>query len=223
MRRPAHWFTSFAIALLAPVWLSAAALRICADGKSDYVIVSEGHSLKTFANLRGASELQSCIAQMTGVQLPIVDCAGSLPEHAIIVGNNPFTQALGVQLDPKLGDDGFVLKTIGHRIVLAGSGRRGSLYACYDLLEKLGVRWFTTTITRVPHRSTLSVDDLDETQIPSFEYREPYFTEALEPNWCAHLRCQLELGPARRRLRRTDALRPRVRSHHTSHHSGHAL
>src|SRR5262249_46321009 len=81
------------------------------------------------------------------------------------------------------GNDGFVLKTIGDRIVIAGPGPRGSMYGTYDVLEKLGVRWFTQKVTRIPKKTTVDLPALDETQVPAFEYREPYFTEAFDKDW----------------------------------------
>jgi hypothetical protein len=161
--------------------------KIVKHGRSDYVIVCNTAPMAAYADLRGARTLQTYIAQMTGVTLPIMQPVGPVPDHAIIVGVNADTDALGIHLDPaKLGDEGFIIKTIGNRLVLAGPGPRGSMYACNTFLDHLGVRWFTSKVTAIPHLATIQVTDIDETQIPSFEYREPYFTEALEPDWAAH-------------------------------------
>ncbi|HWB53765.1 MAG TPA: DUF4838 domain-containing protein, partial [Tepidisphaeraceae bacterium] len=163
-------------------------LTIVQDGKSDYSIVCNNAVPDDDANLRGARELQADIAQMTGATLPILSSASPLPKHAIIVGVNRATQEIGIHFDDKkLGDEGFIMKTLGDHIVLAGPGPRGSMYACFTFLDRLGVRWFTSKVTYIPDdHGTLTVPDLDETQIPSFEYRESYFTEAFEPDWAAH-------------------------------------
>jgi hypothetical protein len=165
-----------------------AKVTIVQDGKSDYVIVCDNAIPAGDANLRGAHELQADIARMTGATLPILSSASLLPEHAIIVGVNRATEALGIHFDAaKLGDEGFIMKTLGDRIVLAGPGSRASMYACFTFLDRLGVRWFTSKVTYIPDdHGALVVPDLDATQIPSFEYREPYFTEADEPDWAAH-------------------------------------
>jgi hypothetical protein len=161
--------------------------KLVKHGRSDYVIVCNSAPMVAYADLRGARTLQTYIAQMTGVTLPIMQPVGPVPDHAIIVGVNADTDALGIHLYPaKLGDEGFIIKTIGDRLVLAGPGSRGTMYACNTFLDHLGVRWFTSKVTEIPHLSTIHVADMDETQIPSFEYREPYFTEALEPDWAAH-------------------------------------
>jgi hypothetical protein len=62
------------------------------------------------------------------------------------------------------------------------------MYGCTALLEKLGVRWFTPAVTLLPKANDLSLPATDERQSPAFEYREPYFTEAMEKDWAARLR-----------------------------------
>lgn len=135
----------------------------------------------------GARELAEHLERMTGVRPQVVVEAEPLPERALIVGPCRALAALGVELDPELlGEEGFVLKSVGERLVAAGPGRRGTLYACLTLLEKLGVRWFTPTVTRVPRRETLDLSKWDEVGIPDFEYREPYFAEAFDRGFAFH-------------------------------------
>ena len=39
--------------------------------------------------------------------------------------------------------DGFVIRTVGDRVLIAGRGARGTLYGAYAFLEEpLGVRWY---------------------------------------------------------------------------------
>ena len=138
---------------------------------------------------RGASELQSHLKQITGVEPAIQTDPDALPPQAILVGQSRHTDALGVKTDAaKLGPEGFVLKTVGQRIVIAGGRQRGTMYGCSTFLEKLGVRWLTPKVTVVPKPATLALPDLDETQTPAFEYREPYFTEAFDKDWAARLK-----------------------------------
>jgi hypothetical protein len=93
-----------------------------------------------------------------------------------------------VRADAALGPEGFVLRTVGPRLVVAGGGPRGTMYGCAELLERLGVRWFTPTVTRVPKKPTLALPVLNETQSPAFEYREPFFWEAFDRDWAARNR-----------------------------------
>src|SRR5438874_4019505 len=115
------------------------ALTLAKDGKSDYVIVLAQSPLP--ANARAAKELQTHFKQMTGVELPIRDDSQHPPAHSIIVGPNRFLEA-----DKVLGNDGFMLTTSEQKLVIIGLGPRGTMYGVYELLEKLGVRWFTAKV-----------------------------------------------------------------------------
>lgn len=162
-------------------------MTLVRSGKSSYVIVLGVEASPS--ERRGAKEIQAHLKQMCGAALPIVTDSEPLPRRAVLVGRSRHTDALGVKLNfDALGKEGFVLKTVGNHIVIAGSGLRGTMYGCYTFLEKLGVRWFTPKVTRVPQRKTVTLPALDEMQTPAFEYREPFFTEAQDKDWAARNR-----------------------------------
>jgi hypothetical protein len=142
------------------------------------------------AEKRAADELRTHLKQMAGVEPPLSTDDQPKPHGAILLGaSNTHLKPLNVTLDPaKLGEEGFLLRTVGDDVIVAGAGPRGTLYGATTLLEKLGVRWFTPSITRVPNRKTIPLDALDEIQLPAFEYRQPYIKEALDKNWAARLK-----------------------------------
>ncbi len=81
-----------------------------------------------------------------------MSASANLPAHAILIGRGPWTDKLENPPDWKaLGDEGFLLRTDGDRVIIAGSPVRGAMYGCYEFLEKLGVRWYTPTYTSLPH------------------------------------------------------------------------
>lgn len=86
------------------------------------------------------------------------------------------------------GPVGFLLRTAGRNLIIAGGRQRGAMYGVYLFLEKLGCRWFTPQVSRIPKLSTVRIPPLDETHKPSFEYREPFFTEAFDKDWAARNR-----------------------------------
>ena len=58
------------------------------------------------------------------------------------LGNTAKAKKLGVNT-AKLADDEWVIKTDRNDVVIAGGGRRGTLYGVYIFIEKyLGVRYF---------------------------------------------------------------------------------
>jgi hypothetical protein len=179
---------AFAGARVVSAAAAAADLPLVTDGRCDYSIVLPANA--TPAERRAGDELRAHLKQMSGAELPVISDDQPLPARAIVLGGkNRHLDTLGVKLDPdKLGEEGFVLHTVGERVVIAGTGRRGTMYAATTLLEKLGVRWLTPSITRVPKRSTVALPALDETQVPAFEYREPFFLEALDKDWAARLK-----------------------------------
>src|SRR5438477_3338868 len=114
------------VAFLSICSLSQADLTLVENGHSPYVIVLAPDA--SAADTRGARDIQLFLRQMTGADLPILAENDGLPAHAIVVGRSKHLDQLGVKLDPALGVEGFVIKTAGERIVIAGPGRRGTMY-----------------------------------------------------------------------------------------------
>lgn len=172
------------LALVIRAW---GGLTLAENGGSSYSIVVAADASP--ADRRGAGELQTFVRQMSGgAELPIVEFADELPEKAILVGSGARALAVASPLPQNLGEDGFVIETAGDRLIVAGTGPRGTIYGCTALLEDLGVRFYTPSITRVPRSPTITVADVERTEIPAFEYREPFFTEAFDKDWAARLR-----------------------------------
>jgi len=161
----------------------ASSPALARDGKTDYSIVLPAGA--SASELRGAHELQVYLAAASGVSFPILSDSAPLPAHAILVGYSKYTDALGLTRDPSLGDEGFVLITRGPHLIIAGSAVRGTMYGCYAFLDSLGIRFFTPTVTQIPHLTKIDLPTLNEKQIPSFEYREPFFTEAFDKDWAS--------------------------------------
>src|SRR3954451_12096753 len=119
--------TAFAIPQL------ARAETIVRQGKSRHVILisPKADPVERFA----ADELQRYIALISGAKLPIVtERAGS---RFISIGDN--APARGLKVSGRYpGDDSYRISTVSSGIILKGVNSRGSLYAVYDLLERLG-------------------------------------------------------------------------------------
>ena len=151
-------------------------LTLVAESATEYVIVipSSPAPPEQFA----AGELQRYLWKMSGVELPIVRAKGTtLPPKAILVG------ALEVPGAPSLqarypDDDGLVLATQGERLIVRGSNPRGTVFAVYDLLERLGCRWFAPNFPfyvgnheLVPVRRTVRLAPLNVAKQPDLRYR----------------------------------------------------
>ena len=133
-----------------------------------------------------AEELRRHIEQMTGIRLRI-DTGNGVPasRRAIAIGRSALTEQCGIE--PPEGES-CLLKTVGETVIVAGGRQRGTMYGVSIFLEKLGCRWFTADVARIPHVDELWLPELDEVHGPAFEYREVFFTEAQGREWSARNR-----------------------------------
>jgi hypothetical protein len=139
-----------------------------------------------------ALELQHYLRKMTGRNddFVIVEDKHSVQGELILVGlpasNAPtakISAALGATRDSiaALGAEGYCIKTgsvDGRRVTLiAGGGRVGTLYGVYDLLHRMGCRWFNPEAfgEEVPHAAW--DPHFDVTEKPSFSVRGFYVYE----------------------------------------------
>ena len=89
------------------------------------------------------------------------------------------------------GPDAFRLHVEGERLRIAGGGGRGVLYGVYEVLERFaGCRWYSSWHSRIPTLGRIALPgDLDETQSPAFEMREPFWYDVRRhPEFEARLR-----------------------------------
>jgi len=174
-------FTStFAVALtlLALSRTAFARITIVKDGQAQAVIVT-AEKPSTSAT-QAAKELQQFVEQMSGAKLPIQTDAAAPPagQSLLLVGRSKLVTGVEIPsgTDRDFSREGFVLKTRGNTLVLAGnedSGYHGTEYAVYELLDRLGCRWyFPGSYGQViPTLKTIELPDLDVTQRPSFAVR----------------------------------------------------
>jgi hypothetical protein len=141
------------------------------------VIASNAPASERYA----AQELQHYLEGITSIKLPIIEDSVRPVAHEILLGDNAHLRALQVQLNfDKLGPEGFALRTLKNKLLITGGRPRGTLYGVYTLLEeKLGVRWFTPELEVVPHTNRIVLAALDETHVPTLEYREVFWTEMM--------------------------------------------
>lgn len=101
---------------------------------------------------------------------------------------------LEIVRDDALGEDGFRLRNVGGRLVVAG-GRRGVLYGVYEALERFGgIEWLAVGTTVVPANGAFRLpEELDEVQKPAFELREPLWYDVMHD---ADLTARMKLNPS---------------------------
>ncbi len=143
-------------------------IRIIENGKTGYVIIA-GRG-KSPVELKAAKILQTYLKKISGVEIPVV--SRSTQSKEIIVGKNNDGQIPVAEL-LETGQDGFLIKKINDKVVIAGKTPEGTLHGVYFFLEKyLGCRWYTSKVEKVPESKDIVIDVKNELQKPVLLYRE---------------------------------------------------
>lgn len=76
----------------------------------------------------------------------------------------------------ELGDEGFIIRTEGEDLYILGSDVRGTLYGTYTFLEDyLNCRFYSKSFEVVPKATGIQLSNIEDKQIPAFEFRDSYW------------------------------------------------
>ena len=132
-----------------------------------------------------ASILQNYIEKISNARIEIGSESEDVSGNIILVGHSQRVKDLSVTVPSgftfQLNEEGFVIKTVENSLILAGNEDgeyRGTIYAVYAFLEKLGCRWFFPGEFGevVPEIDTISIDAIDCTERPSFRVRNIWYS-----------------------------------------------
>ncbi len=161
--------------------------KLASGGRTDYVIVLPADAIPS--EQTAGRELQSHLKQMTGAEFPVVPLAEYAGGPAFMIGfNERLPEALRAERYPGLGPEEFVIDSDERVILLSGGRPRGALYATYEFLERLGVRWFTPTEATIPQRPELSIDVVAERYTSQFKTRTNVLGNGTTREWSARNR-----------------------------------
>lgn len=160
---------------------ATAASWLFKDGQTDYTIVLAKDASVT--ERTAANELKTLLGQISGATFN-VRTGTLIPQKAICVG---WTAETGVTKSAA-DDEGYTYKTIGDNLYIYGGSKRGTMYGVYAFLEReLGVRWFTSSVTKVPRLRQYALPQLDHSERPVIRQRLDFYYEALRHyDWAAH-------------------------------------
>ncbi len=143
----------------------------------------------TAAETTAARELSTYPGKMTGRAWPVIpETRASSRRDAIWVGPTAQASAAGLRAGSLRAEE-WVVRSTPRGLVVTGGRPRGTLYAAWHLLERLGVRWWTPCDETVPRIRNPRLTGLNLRGEPAFRYRDVYMVE--DPGadrWCARNR-----------------------------------
>ncbi|MEI7551152.1 MAG: DUF4838 domain-containing protein [Verrucomicrobiota bacterium] len=171
-----------------PVHDDGAMHLLSADGQSAWRIVIGAGADEP--ERHAAAELRRYLAEIGGAELPVVSDAAPRQPSEIWVGRSSRWSTSASTFTEDAAAESFLIQTGGDHLLIAGAGRRGTLYGVYTFLEKyLDCRWFSPEVSRIPRRRRVTIGPIHDRQAPALEYREPYCCDALDPDWAARNKC----------------------------------
>ncbi len=174
-------------AIALPATWCGAAVPLSENGQAKAVIVIAADA--SSPEQHAASELAHFLGQIAGARFAVAGEPNQTTAN-IFVGPQAARIARSDFSTDGLGDEGIVIQTTPDGLILAGGRPRGTLYAVYTFLEDhLGCRWWSSTESTIPARSTICLDDIDIRDVPVLEYREPYWFDALDGDWAVRNKC----------------------------------
>jgi len=161
----------FGVLVLAVLVAVSAGAALVEGGQSAYTVVVEADA--SASEQHAAEELRAHFQACTGGELPVADQLPADGGPAIVLGCGPAAKSLGVEPSAdELGEQGYVMKTAGLHLVIAGTPAAGTLYGVYDFLEQhLGVRWYAPGVTKTPAVKELTLPEVDKLVKPAFAWR----------------------------------------------------
>jgi len=129
-----------------------------------------------------ASELQRYVCELSGAELPIVTADAIPPEKTLIVLGGPAVNSLVASAEKMqlvqftgLKPDGLIVRTVEldgrPAIVVGGNDEPGTMYAAYELLERLGIVFQLTNDIIPEKKPDLRLPALDVRMEPALKHR----------------------------------------------------
>lgn len=134
-----------------------------------------------------ADEFISYIHASTGINLECANGAESKSEYEIHIGKTESLPQKILQKLTRMGDEGYYFLCLDGDLYIMGNGERGTLYGVYSFLEEyVGVRYYTPDCERILKADKIDIpSNLDTYFVPTFDFRDCFWYEALDPDFSA--------------------------------------
>ena len=179
--------SSFVLTLVTAAWAGDGVKLGREYGINYQVVIADEPSVEVYT---AAWELVAFLVEVTEQNYSIAPASRAQSDYQIIVGRNEALEDLKLDIDwDSLGPDGFVMRTVGKNLVIAGGPRRGTINGVYTFLEEIvGCRWYTPWFSVIPNNPKLSISGLNTRTVPVFEGRNLTCGAASDVSWAARQR-----------------------------------
>lgn len=193
-----HIFTT--LLLVIPIVAEGKDYTVFSGGKSDYVIVVS--SLASKSEQYAAAELKACLEEISGIQIPIVDCgAGKIGKRLIIGFNQDSKKLFNDEIERAPEDESFAYQSKNGDIVIWGGRDRGTMYGVFAFLEnELGCRWLAEDCTILPKRDEYHFSKINHSEVPAFPKRSILYNGIRDDVFSAHCRINERIKTSPERL-----------------------
>ncbi len=173
-------------------------LTIVEGGNTQYHIVTS--QFADNAELYAASQLQHYLYEALNTYIPYFSDRGKKRGKEIYIGRT--ARDVGKDMDfSNVEEEGFVIRTIGEELLIAGGSPRGTLYGVYAFLEKfLGFRQFNKDVWKIDKKDALFLEEMNWVENPAFEYRDVYSRDAWDISFAVKNRLNGSPAPIPREM-----------------------
>lgn len=128
------------------------------------------------SDIKAVDELKYFFKQATDIDLLVeteTDDSFNQDDKHISIGKTNKLKNSGIQLDSKkLGRDGYIIKTIGNTVFLAGATGNGTVFSVYRFLSAMfNYRYFAKDEIRLENKTKGNLINFDIIECPSIESR----------------------------------------------------
>lgn len=171
--------------LLVAITAAAADLTLVQDGKATASLQVVGEAPEALA---AAQALQATLKQMSGAEVPLLTTGpGTGPVVLLaLAGELAAAPAPARDLAKQIKYDGFALYCDGRsQLVITAAKPAGLAYGAYEVLQRLGCRWFFPGELgeEIPSRATVTCPAVSEVQNPDMQDRNMWYAYGGRPAW----------------------------------------
>jgi hypothetical protein len=141
------------------------------------------------AEMTAAKEFQFAIKEIFGAELKVIKANEYQSGPMVAVGfNSKLPDSLKAEKYGPLGEEELIIDSDGKNLLLAGGRPRGTLYAVYEYLDQLGVRWYTPDYTKYPKMKDIPLPEKMFRYQPPLKLRSYLQNNRPTPQWTARNR-----------------------------------